>query len=202
MTNVVAEKAPVRAVEGNARRSTRISKAVPISVCGHNRLGNSFLESTSAVSVNCHGCLYPSRYEYQAGSWVTLEMPAEKSNGKPRAVRAQVRFMRLPKSPHELYLVGVELETPANVWGIQAPPEDWLRYPGSLSAAGVARPAKTTIAVAESGDASAKRTSKTNGPANGSSPTTTEAPRLAAPPSGAVAAARTVISPDQLMRML
>jgi len=31
--------------------------------------------------------------------------------------------------------VGVELQTPANVWGIQLPPEDWLRFPGAASAA-------------------------------------------------------------------
>ena len=67
MTKVMAEQAPKRASETNARRSTRISKTIPLSVAGYSKLGNSFLESTSAVSVNCHGCLYPSRFEYQAG---------------------------------------------------------------------------------------------------------------------------------------
>ncbi len=112
----------------NARRSTRVFQAVPLSVSGQNRVGNLFLESTSAVAVNCHGCLYPSRHEYRHGSWVTLEVPNQHVNMLARPVRAQVKFVRLPRSPQELYLVGVELESPANVWGITTAPEDWLRF--------------------------------------------------------------------------
>jgi hypothetical protein len=112
----------------NARRSTRVFQAVPLSVSGQNRVGNLFLESTSAVAVNCHGCLYPSRNEYRHGSWVTLEVPNQHVNLLARPVRAQVKFIRLPRSPQELYLVGVELESPANVWGITTAPEDWLRF--------------------------------------------------------------------------
>ena len=112
----------------NARRSTRVFQAVPLSVSGQNRIGNLFLESTSAVAVNCHGCLYPSRHEYRHGSWVTLEVPNQHVNMLARPVRAQVKFIRLPRSPQELYLVGVELENPANVWGITTAPEDWLRF--------------------------------------------------------------------------
>jgi hypothetical protein len=112
----------------NGRRSTRVFQAVPLSVSGQNRIGNLFLESTSAVAVNCHGCLYPSRHEYRHGSWVTLEVPNQHVNLLARPVRAQVKFIRLPRSPQELYLVGVELENPANVWGITTAPEDWLRF--------------------------------------------------------------------------
>lgn len=116
----------------NARRSTRVFQAVPLSVSGQNRIGNLFLESTSAVAVNCHGCLYPSRHEYRHGSWVTLEVPNQHVNMLARPVRAQVKFIRLPRSPQELYLVGVELESPANVWGITTGPEDWLRFAAAL----------------------------------------------------------------------
>jgi hypothetical protein len=136
----------------DARRSTRIFKSVPLSVSGYNRLGSTFMETTSAVAVNCHGCLYPSRHEYKPGSWVTLEVPSDSGTGKVRPVRAQVRFIRLPGNPHELYQVGVELETPANVWGIQTPPEDWMRYPGALSAASGAL--RAAAASAENGAAS------------------------------------------------
>src|SRR6202049_517537 len=116
------------AAASNSRRSTRVFQAVPLSVSGQNRVGNLFLESTSAVAVNCHGCLYPSRHEYRHGSWVTLEVPNQHVNMLARPVRAQVKFIRLPRSPQELYLVGVELENPANVWGITTAPEDWLRF--------------------------------------------------------------------------
>jgi hypothetical protein len=125
----------------NARRSTRIFQAVPLSVSGQSRIGNLFLESTSAVAVNCHGCLYPSRHEYRHGSWVTIEVPNQQVNALPHPVRAQVKFVRLPRSPQELYLVGVEFESPANVWGIKTAPEDWLRFPNL--AATVAPPASS-----------------------------------------------------------
>jgi hypothetical protein len=125
----------------NARRSTRVFQAVPLSVSGQSRIGNLFLESTSAVAVNCHGCLYPSRHEYRHGSWVTIEVPNQQVNALPHPVRAQVKFVRLPRSPQELYLVGVEFESPANVWGIKAAPDDWLRFPNL--AATVAAPASS-----------------------------------------------------------
>jgi hypothetical protein len=60
---------------------------------------------------------------------VTIEVPNQQVNALPHPVRAQVKFVRLPRSPQELYLVGVEFESPANVWGIKTAPEDWLRFP-------------------------------------------------------------------------
>ena len=97
-----------------------------------NELGNPFLEMTSAVAFNCHGCLYRSRYHNRPGAWVTLHMP-NATTGKAQPVRAQIRFVRLPASPKELYQVGVELENPANVWGIQSPPEDWMSFAGTVA---------------------------------------------------------------------
>ncbi len=94
-----------------------------------NSVGNPFLEMTSAVAFNCHGCLYRSRYHNRPGAWVTLHMRERGRRRNAQPVRAQVRFVRLPASPKELYQVGVELENPANVWGIQSPPEDWMTVP-------------------------------------------------------------------------
>ncbi len=49
-------------------------------------------------------------------------------------VRAQVRSVQVPRSPRDLYHVGVELEKPANVWQIPAPPPDWLTAAERLAA--------------------------------------------------------------------
>jgi hypothetical protein len=46
---------------------------------------------------------------------------------KTPAMRAQVRSVHPPESTRELNQVGVELQIPANIWGISTPPEDWLR---------------------------------------------------------------------------
>ena len=113
----------------NARRSTRISESVRFRVSGQNKLGGSFSELTLTLALNCHGCIYPSQSEPRIGSWVTLEFLNQQSDPNAHPVRAQVRFVGAPRSPNEHYQVGVELETPANAWGIGSAPKDWLRFP-------------------------------------------------------------------------
>lgn len=110
-----------------ARRSTRLERSVPLIIFGQNRLGESFVERTVSTSLNLHGCRYPSRHEYGIGSWVTLQVVGLNVEPKPPAVRARVRSVHVSQSPRELQQVGVELENPANVWGVVTPPEDWLR---------------------------------------------------------------------------
>jgi len=41
-------------------------------------------------------------------------------------MRAKVKSVHVSHSARELQQVGVELETPGNVWGIAVPPQDWL----------------------------------------------------------------------------
>src|SRR5262245_57327760 len=74
-----------------------------------------------------HGCRYPSRHDYGVGTWVTLQaVGLMSSEDKPASVRAIVRSVHPSGSSREFQQVGVELETPANVWGIERPPADWL----------------------------------------------------------------------------
>lgn len=110
-----------------SRRSSRVERPVPLLISGHDGFGQEFLERTAAVSLNLHGCRYPSRHDCNIGSWVMLQIGEPALGEKTRSVRAQVRSVHLPRSARELYHVGVELEAPENVWGIPTPPEDWLR---------------------------------------------------------------------------
>ena len=113
-------------VAAESRRSTRIEKSLPLIVLGRNRLGEPFMERTVSVTLNMHGCRYPSRHDYAVGTWVTLQLVGLiSSEEKPATVRAMVRSVHPPGSLRELQQVGVELETPANVWGIAPPPADW-----------------------------------------------------------------------------
>ena len=110
-----------------SRRSTRIEKSVPLIVLGQNRTGEPFVERTVSASINMHGCRYHSRHDYGVGTWVTLQaVGLISSEEKPATVRAIVRSVHPAGSLRELQQVGVELETPANVWGIERPPADWL----------------------------------------------------------------------------
>ena len=109
-----------------SRRSTRIERSVPLIVFGQSRLGEPFVERTVSTSVNLHGCRYPSRHEYGVGTWITLQVVGLNVEPAPSAIRARVRSIHASQSTRELQQVGVELETPANVWGIVTPPRDWL----------------------------------------------------------------------------
>lgn len=99
-------------------------------ILGKNGLGQPFQEKTASVSVNLHGCRYPSRHEYPVGSWVGIQVIH--ADGQPRSplMRAQVRSIHTPDTPRELFQIGVELESPSNVWGVPAPPADWQRLIG------------------------------------------------------------------------
>jgi hypothetical protein len=113
------------AVTGS-RRSTRIEKSVPLIVLGKNQMGEPFMERTVSVSLSNHGCRYPSRHDHAVGTWVTLQVVGlMNSKEKHATVRAMVRSVHPPENLRELPQVGVELETPANVWGIVPPPSDW-----------------------------------------------------------------------------
>jgi hypothetical protein len=108
------------------RRTTRIERPVPLLITGHDGTGQQFLERTSAVSLNLHGCRYPSRHDCNIGSWITLQIGEAPLGEVVTTVRAQVRSLQIPRNPRDLYHVGVELEKPANVWRIPSPPPDWL----------------------------------------------------------------------------
>src|SRR5260221_7656163 len=116
------------------RRSTRIERPVPLLITGHDDIGQQFLERTSAVSLNLHGCRYPSRHDCRVGTWITLQIGEAPLSEVVTTVRAQVRSVQVPRNPRDLYHVGVELEQPANVWQIPAPPADWLTAAERLAA--------------------------------------------------------------------
>jgi hypothetical protein len=123
-------------VKEESRRSTRIERSVPLIIVGQNSVGEPFVERTVSTSVNLHGCRYPSRHEYGVGTWVTLQVVGLNVEPAPSPIRARVRSIHASQNTRELQQVGVELETPANVWGIVTPPQDWLgvgEMPSSMS---------------------------------------------------------------------
>ena len=145
---------PGNSVGEETRRSTRIERSVPLIIFGQNRLGEDFVERTVSTSVNLHGCRYPSRHDYGIGSWITLQVVGLEVEPKLPAVRARVRSVHSSQGTRELQQVGVELESPANIWGITSPPQDWL-HPLTAStsqgqfAAGVAPALEPPAASAE-----------------------------------------------------
>src|SRR5271155_2991085 len=132
------------------RRSTRIDRTVPLVVLGQTRTGLSFQEKTSTVSFNLHGCRYPSRHEYPVGSSVGLRVLQPDGETISPVIRAFVKSVHPPASPRELFQVGVELESPANIWNLSPQPSDWNRMlGGSASSAGLATAVAPALEPAE-----------------------------------------------------
>ncbi len=123
----MAESVPSNEPGAQRRRSTRIVQAVPLTVIGVDALGQPFKERTSSLMISCHGCKYQSKHYVPKNSSVTLEVPRPEGDRLPRSVRARVVWVQRPRTVRELFQIGVELESPANVWGIAFPPSDWMR---------------------------------------------------------------------------
>jgi hypothetical protein len=114
------------------RRSTRIVQAVPLVVTGVDALGRPFVERTSSLILNCHGCRYQSKHYVLKNMWVTLEIPHPETGQPPRSVRGRVAWIQRPRTVRQLFQVALELEVSGNVWGIAFPPEDWFSFPDGV----------------------------------------------------------------------
>jgi hypothetical protein len=125
-SEMVPETAVNPASELRKRRSTRIVQAVPLEVTGVDALGRPFVERTSSLILNCHGCRYQSKHYVLKNMWVRLEVPNAEADKPPRTVRGRVAWIQRPRTVRQLFQVALELENPGNVWGIAFPPEDWF----------------------------------------------------------------------------
>src|SRR5438094_7625474 len=126
---MVSENANSASAELRKRRSTRIVQAVPLLVTGVDALGRPFVERTSSLIINCHGCRYQSKHYVLKNMWVTMEIPHPETGQPPRTVRGRVAWIQRPRTVRQLFQVALELEVSGNVWGIGFPPEDWTAFP-------------------------------------------------------------------------
>src|ERR1700751_4824376 len=130
LADETTEMAPETAVnpttELRKRRSTRIVQAVPLQVTGVDALGRPFVERTSSLILNCHGCRYQSKHYVLKNMWAKLEIRNADSDQPSRTVRGRVAWIQRPRTVRQLFQVALELETPGNTWGIAFPPPDWF----------------------------------------------------------------------------
>jgi len=113
------------------RRTTRVERAISLIISGQNNQGQLFQEWTWTTSFNLHGCRYPSRHECEIGAWITMQVGEPSGTAKIAATRARVKSIHASNSARESYQIGIELETPGNIWEVPSPPEDWLRGAGT-----------------------------------------------------------------------
>jgi hypothetical protein len=111
-----------------ARRSTRRDEAVLVTVSGVDARRGPYSEKVSTLTISCHGCKYPSKYQVLPDALVTLELHPETNGSAKIATRGRVKWIqRDPDTGGPLY-TAVEFENPQNIWPIPAPPEDWLQF--------------------------------------------------------------------------
>ena len=104
------------------RRSDRLCESVALIVRGIDLLGQPFEERTGTLAFNLHGCRYSSKHHLPRNTWITLELP--QAPQRPN-VRARVAWVQRPHSIRDFFQIAVELEGPANIWGIEALPAGW-----------------------------------------------------------------------------
>ncbi|MGA7223325.1 MAG: hypothetical protein WB621_21375 [Candidatus Acidiferrales bacterium] len=115
------------------RRSQRILESLPLTVRGIDLLGQPFEERSTTLAFNLHGCRYSSKHHLPRNTWVTLDLSqsvaphARTSSEQPSLLRARVAWVQRPHSIRDFFQIAIELESPANVWGLENPPADWSR---------------------------------------------------------------------------
>ena len=103
------------------RRDTRIPCEIPITLTSLDPV-HPFSEPCLAILVNPQGCAVRFRRPLEIGAAVRLEGLAARTNVTARVVNS-ISIGEYEK----FWLLGLALDEPGNVWGIQTPPEDWAR---------------------------------------------------------------------------
>jgi hypothetical protein len=105
------------------RSGTRIPCAIPITLISLDSL-IPFSEPGQIILVNLRGCAARLSRSVGIGTAVELRGLPTNTNVTGRTVNC------ISLGEHEnLWLLGVELDEPGNVWGIEAVPADWFSAP-------------------------------------------------------------------------
>ena len=111
-----------------ARRSTRVNRAIPVVIAGVDSFRGPYQEEVSTIAVSCHGCRYESKYEVLPEASVLLQLNPKAPGAKPVSTRGRVKWTKRPPETGGLFQTAIELEQPGNIWGIDAPPADWIPF--------------------------------------------------------------------------
>ena len=105
------------------RNGTRIPCAIPITLRGLDA-AHPLSEQGEIILVNLRGCAARFTHPVRIGYTVELQGLPTDTNVTARIVSC----ISLGKREN-LWLLGLELDEPGNVWGIEAVPADWFSSP-------------------------------------------------------------------------
>ena len=104
----------------HGRCGTRIPCEIPITLVNLDPL-HPFSEPCQILLVNLNGCAARATRPVEIGTAVELQ-------GLPtRPITAQVVTCFSLGESEKIWLLGMELHNPGNVWGIERVPDDWTR---------------------------------------------------------------------------
>jgi hypothetical protein len=110
---------PTENAQHAIRRSTRLPLEVPVQVTSLDP-NFVFSERCNTTLVNAHGCGLISPRALQMNLPVRLEIISAK-----RHTTAQISEVVPLGGDPETWLIGLELQSPGNFWGIEYAPSDW-----------------------------------------------------------------------------
>jgi hypothetical protein len=103
------------------RSGTRIPCEIPVTL-KYRESVREFCEPCTIVLVNPQGCAARLRVPVSVGTSVELKGLPTRNNVTAHVVNC------ISLGEHErMWLLGLSLTEPGNIWGIAAPPGDWLR---------------------------------------------------------------------------
>lgn len=114
--NLHANSAPH---QPETRRGTRISHQIPITLKNSDP-AHPFSEPCWTLLVNPQGCAARFGRPLEVGAAVEID-------GLPGEISVTARVVNCIKIGNyaSFWLLGLALDTPGNVWGVETPPEDW-----------------------------------------------------------------------------
>jgi curved DNA-binding protein CbpA len=104
---------------------------VPLLVTWVDCHARTVTERAATESINCHGFRFFSRERPQKNTTVTFHIIAKKKDDEHAdspVYAGRVAWIRKSRRLGGLFLVGIELGIPLNIWDINAVPEDWAAF--------------------------------------------------------------------------
>jgi hypothetical protein len=103
----------------NARRSTRVSRRIPVAITSLDP-EQAFSGKYETVVVNAHGCGTILPVQLKNKTPVSVQLI---SNGRSKTARTALALSVIEGAS---WLVGLEFDSPSrDFWEIENPPEDW-----------------------------------------------------------------------------
>ncbi len=134
------------------RRSTRIRWQIPIQITSVDARVP-FNETCETVAVNAHGCGVICHTPLEKGTPVKLGLLPDN-----REVMAHIADVVKLGEDGRAWLLGLQLDVAANVWGVRNPPHDWDKPTAGQEPEAAAAPLAATAAAGAGGSGTAVST--------------------------------------------